>query len=160
MNLGFSQVKLSHESKVSLPTIQNIEALKTNPSIEILEKLLTALGVEFKLHAIPFDIDKAILLGVPLTSSTKNKVEILNPSGTLLKQEARKWNYAFQEKTFNEREEIAIISFLLALKDHYPSFYNEEILTPIFENKINSQRSNGKITKLRRISINNLSKYL
>jgi len=36
---GYSQVRLAQESGVSLPTIQNIEAQKANPTIDILEKI-------------------------------------------------------------------------------------------------------------------------
>lgn len=158
-NLGFSQVKLAHESKVSLPTIQNIEVHKANPTIDVLEKLFLALRIEFKLQPIKFDLEKAIALGVPLTSSLK-KVDVFKPSGPMLKQEVRKWPYAFQEKTLNERDELAMIAFLIAIKNHYPTFYNEEICCPIFEKKIKEKKVSGKIIKLRRMALNTLSKYL
>lgn len=158
-NLGFSQVKLAHESKVSLPTIQNIDAKKANPTIDVLEKLFLALGMEFKLQPIKFDLEKAITLGVPLVSSLK-KIEVHKPSSTMLKQEARKWIYALEEKTLNERDELAMIAFLVAIKDHYPTFYNEEVTCHIFEKKIKEKKTSGKIIKLRRIALNTLSKYL
>ena len=159
ISLGFSQVKLSHESRVSLPTIQNIEAHKANPTIDILEKLATALGIELKLEPIPFDIEIATALGVPLTNTTTpSKIIVIN--STSLKYEARKWHHALKQNALNEREEIALISFLTALKDHYPTFYKNEILGPVFEKKIKENRSSGKLIKLRRIALGNLSKYL
>lgn len=162
MNLGFSQVKLAQESKVSLPTIQNIEAQKANPTIDVLEKLFLALGIEFIVQPIQFNVENAIALGVPLTSALKKqkKNEAPKPSSTILKKETRKWQYALFENSLSEREELAIISFLVAIKDHYPRFYNEEIICPIFEKKIKEQRACGKVIKLRRICLNGLSKYL
>lgn len=152
-------MKLAHESKVSLPTIQNIEAKNANPTIDVLEKLFFTLGLELILHPIQFDVEKAIALGVPLISSLKN-FDVFKPSSTILKQEVRKWHYAFEGSSLSEREELAIVSFLVAIKDHYPTFYNDEIICPVFEKKIEEKRTLGKVIKLRRMSLNNLSKYL
>ena len=58
------------------------------------------------------------------------------------------------------REELAVIAFIMALKDHYTDFYNREIAAPIFDNKIERERHNGHVLKLRRISIAAMSKYL
>lgn len=142
-----------------MPTIQNIEAHKANPTIDVLEKLFLCLGVELKLNPIKFDVEKAIALGVPLISSLE-KLPMPRPTSSMLKQEARKWHYALAEGAISEREQLAIVSFLIAIKDHYPTFYNEEIICPVFEKKIIELRTLGKVIKLRRISLNNLSKYL
>jgi transcriptional regulator with XRE-family HTH domain len=159
ISLGFSQVKLAHESKVSLPTIQNIEANKANPTIDVLEKLAIALGLELKFQPIPFDIERAIALGVPLINTTSpSRIIVVN--ATSLKNEARKWHHTLKLNALKEREEMALISFLTAMKDHYPTFYQNEIVCPLFEKKIKEMRSSGKVIKLRRMALSNLSKYL
>jgi transcriptional regulator with XRE-family HTH domain len=66
---GLSQVELASLSGVSLPTIQNIEAQKANPSLEILEKLFGCLGIEIKAQLQPLNYGIAIALGVPLTGT-------------------------------------------------------------------------------------------
>jgi transcriptional regulator with XRE-family HTH domain len=157
-SMRFSQARLSQESKVSLPTIQNIEANKANPTLDILEKLLLPLGVEFKLSPIPFDVNRAIALGVPLSEST-SKVDIVVSASTL-KLEARKWHRAFEMHSLSEREELSLVSFLMALKGHYPSFYEDEIKSPIFEQKISHYKTSGKVIKLRRMALAQMSKYL
>jgi len=157
--MGFSQVKLASESNVSLPTIQNIEAGKANPSVDILEKLLGALGLELKLTPIEFDIDKAIALGVPLTSITE-KPSLIPITDRTLKYECRKWHHAFENHVLNEREEMALIGFLMAIKDHYPEFYRNEVSCPLFEKKLKENRTLGKVIKLRRIALANVSRYL
>ena len=156
LNLGLTQFELAAQSGVSLPTIQNIEAGKANPSLDVLEKLLEALGLKLKIDYPEVDIEMAIILGVPLSAKSGVKV---SPTKELLKREVRKWTYSFNHSTFTEREELAFVSFLWALKDHWPSFYTE-IECPIFEEKISKLKIKGHVIKLRRIAISNLSKYL
>jgi transcriptional regulator with XRE-family HTH domain len=158
-NLGISQVKLAYESKVSLPTIQNIEAQKANPTLDVLEKLFQTLGLELVVRPIPINIELAIALGVPLTSSVALNTHF-TPSKSALITEAKKWNYALIDPHLSEREKLAIISLIMALKDHYPTFYHQEICFPTFEEKIAEHRANSSVIKLRRISLSNLSKYL
>jgi hypothetical protein len=60
---------------------------------------------------------------------------------------------------FNEREEEAVIAFLKGLKDHYPEF-SQKISIKNLESKIQKLEKSGKIIKLRRIALSNMSKYL
>ena len=156
LSLGLTQFQLASQSGVSLPTIQNIEAGKANPSLDVLEKLLEGLGLKLKIDFPDVDVEMAIILGVPLSARSGVKV---SPTKELLKREVRKWTYSLNHSTFTEREELAFVSFLCAVKDHWPSFYTE-IKCPIFEEKINNLKNNGHLIKLRRIAISNLSKYL
>lgn len=157
--LGYSQVRLANESKISLPTIQNIEAEKANPSLDILEKLFLALGIELTIKPLAFDAEKAILLGVPLTSRVNNK-SLIRPTINMLKEEAIKWNHALLGNSISERERLALIGFLMSVKDHFPTYYNREICFPVFEKQINLLRGDGRVIKLRRISLSTVSKFL
>ena len=154
---GLSQVKLAHESGVSLPTIQNIEAGKANPTIEVLEKLGQALGFELQFLSSSFDPDRAAAFGVPISGGKKIKLEINKNS---LKTEARLWLRNLLEKKFSEREEFSIAAFLKAIHDHYPSYYRKEISNPTFDSFIEKYRSDGRVIKLRRIALANVSGYL
>jgi transcriptional regulator with XRE-family HTH domain len=155
---GYSQVKLSHESQVSLPTIQNIEAGKANPTIDVLVRLTKVFGLSIKIEPQPFDIEKAIALGVPLASMSKTSSPPMVNS-KILKQEVKSWHHPLLANSLAEREEVAMVSFIIALKDHYASFY-DEIKSPIFEQKIKEYGYCGKVIKLRRMALSNLSKYL
>lgn len=156
-DLGLTQVEFAVQSGISLPTLQNIEAGKANPSLDILQKILTTLGMELRAQAPTFDIDKAVLLGVPLVIN--RTVISSRPTKAMLRLEARKWVHYFKNNIFSEREQHAIVSFLCALKDHWPTDF-KEIDCPIFAKKIKLFKNNGHVIKLRRISISNLSKYL
>ena len=155
---GWSQVKLAHESGVSLPTIQNIEADKANPTIEVLEKLLKALGLEIQIFSSPFNSERASSFGVPLSSS-QAKTRI-NVNKNTLKTETRQWLQNLNEKKLSEREELSVIAFLRGIHDHYPSYYRNEISTPLFDEKIRKYQKDGRVIKLRRIALANMSHYL
>jgi transcriptional regulator with XRE-family HTH domain len=47
--LGLTQMRLAIQAGVSLPTIQNLEAKKGNPTIGLLEKISTALGCSLEM---------------------------------------------------------------------------------------------------------------
>lgn len=150
-------MELATQSGISLPTIQNIESGKANPSLDILTRVLHVLGLEIKVSAPGFQAETAILLGVPL--STNQLTTLIKPSRSRLVIEARKWAHYFRENVFSEREALAMTSFLCALKDHWPSIYHE-IECPLFNKLISISRNNGHLIKLRRIAVANLSRYL
>jgi transcriptional regulator with XRE-family HTH domain len=156
-DLGFTQMELATKSGISLPTIQNIEAGKANPSLDVLLKILSVLGLEIKVSAQPYQAERIIFLGVPLSSSQTRSY--LKPTRDLLISEVTKWAHYFKENVFSEREALAVTSFLCAIKDYWPTIYNE-IECPIFEKQINASRYNGHLIKLRRMAIANLSIYL
>ncbi len=157
VDLGLTQMELAIKSGISLPTIQNIESGKANPSLDILTRILHVLGLEIKVSAPDFQLEKAILLGVPLSSNQSNSV--IKPSRDMLCLEARKWAHYFRENIFSERESLAMTSFLCAIKDYWPTIYIE-IECPIFDRQIETSRNNGHLIKLRRMAIASLSTYL
>lgn len=157
-NFGLSQVKLAHESGVSLPTIQNIEANKANPTFEVLGKLLAALGLRIQICSTPFDADRATEIGVPLFSEYAKIRKEVNQS--VLKQEIRKWLPNLLENRLMERQELAVVAFLKAIQDHYPTFYRKEISNPVFEQKLKKYANDGRMIKLRRVALANISEYL
>ena len=156
-DLGLTQMELATKSGISLPTIQNIESGKANPSLDILTRILNVLGLEIKVSAPVFQMEKAILLGVPLSSNQSTSV--IKPSREMLCLEVRKWAHYFRENIFSDRESLAMTSFLCAIKDNWPTIYRE-IECPIFDKQIETSRNNGQLIKLRRIAIATLSTYL
>jgi transcriptional regulator with XRE-family HTH domain len=157
--IGLSQVELAALSGVSLPTIQNIEANKANPSLDVLEKLLSCFGIELRTQLQALDYSKAISLGVPLFDSNFDQDKII-PSVFLLFQESKKWSLLLSHSMLNEREEEAIVAFVYAINSHYPKFYKQKIRTKIFDEKIETFKSVGRVIKLRRIALVNLSRFL
>jgi transcriptional regulator with XRE-family HTH domain len=111
----WSQVKLANESGVSLPTIQNIESGKANPTLEVLEKLFTVFGLEIRISSPLFNAERAAAFGVPFSVSYSDH-EVMVTKNTL-KLEARKWFLHLKEKQVSERDEFALVAFLKGVKD-------------------------------------------
>ncbi len=152
-----SQVELAQESGVSLPTIQKIESGQGNPTLEVMEKIFSVLGLQLQVHCPEVSIDRAIAFGVPLTGK-KDPSVILNKN--TLRMESRKWIQQWTSGKFNEREEDALIAFYLALKNHFPDFYHQSIATPAIEKLLNTKSIDGRIIKLYRIALSSVSLYL
>ena len=152
-----SQVELAQESGVSLPTIQKIESGQANPTLDVMEKIFSVLGLQLQVHCPEVSIDRAIAFGVPLTGK-KDPSVILNKN--TLRMEVRKWIQQWTSGKFNEREEDALIAFFLALKNHFPDFYLQSIVTPAIEKALKTKVNDGRIIKLYRIALSNVSHYL
>lgn len=155
--VGYSQVRLAQESGVSLPTIQNIEAKKANPTIDILEKIFLALGLKLTIAVPIFDVDLAIALGVPLSGEGVN---LKKANKLSLAKESRRWIHLFSTNQLNERESEALAAFLMAIHDHYATFYTHALSCPIFDQKIKAGRKNPRHIKLRRMALAQVSRYL
>jgi transcriptional regulator with XRE-family HTH domain len=158
LNYRLSQVKLSHESGVSLPTIQNIEAGKANPTVEVLERLLSSFGLQFQVAIPEFDSERASAFGVPLVAYSSKSVVLVNKD--TLRIETRKWHQLLLVKKLPEREVVSVIAFLKGLKEHYYQYYEKEIATPLFDQMIEAHSGDGRVIKLRRIALANMSQYL
>lgn len=161
--LGVSQVKLAQLSGVSLPTIQNIEAGKSNLSLALLEKLLLALNLRIQIFSQQIDWTKAIQLGIPITTDKslkkisikdyQNELDIFLNSLPVNKieygEDARAWE--------------ALTSYLWAFHDHYPKVFKS--LTSYKKTKkiLDFNLKNlevSRLIKLRRISLATLSSIL
>ena len=159
-SFGYSQVQLAHLSQVSLPTIQNVEAQKANLTIETLEKLLLPLGnLQVKISPPPFRYSLAIKLGAPLTSKGSEDFPG-KPTPELLVSEAKSWVVLFSLRLLSEREKQSLTALLMAIRSHYPSFYNESLNFPIFESMMKTNFKNGKVVKLKRLALHKVSSYL
>jgi putative transcriptional regulator len=159
---GWSQVKLAQECQVSLPTIQNIEAEKANPTLDIISKILSSLGLDIRIEPKEFNVGLAIDLGVPLSDIPNEGILLTQSVQTPdnLAKEASYWIQLFKFKKFQPREEEAVVSLLMAVKDHYPKYYQQRLQCDLFEQKIQEHRKNGKCIKLRRLSLAEISQYL
>ncbi|MBU6153098.1 MAG: helix-turn-helix domain-containing protein [Bdellovibrionales bacterium] len=152
-----SQVELAQESGVSLPTIQKIESGQGNPTLEVLEKIFSALGLRVHLNSEEFNVSRAISLGAPLTGKKDPKV---TPSKAALRIESRKWIHQVLGGQLSERDEAAIWAVLLALKTHFPKVYSEFIASREMEDGLKEKSGDGKIIKLYRMALSEVSRYL
>src|SRR5437868_5975395 len=72
--LGYSQVELAALSGVSLPTLQNIEAGKGNPSLDTINLLFKSLELRLTHTVEPADWDLLAACGLALTPLHQTKI--------------------------------------------------------------------------------------
>jgi transcriptional regulator with XRE-family HTH domain len=157
-----TQVELAYRSRVSLPTIQQLERGKSNPSWDTLEKLGRVLQFQISLQPPAIDWESWAELGVPLlahagqenrNSSTPSQQRarlesLLDPTLIALSFEAK------------EREREAFEGFLLALALDYPeTFQTLKKRHRLLEHFLPKELS-GRHIKLKRIATSVLCTYL
>ncbi|HPI40033.1 MAG TPA: helix-turn-helix transcriptional regulator [Pseudobdellovibrionaceae bacterium] len=158
LNHGWTQVELAQKCGVSVATIQNAEAGKANLELGTLKKILKVFNKKILFVNNQFDIEKQkqnwASIGVPLmyegstfVPTQEQLVSCLNSSFIWEKQNHLK-----------ERELFAMIGFLSALYDHYPSLFTQ--LNPELNDWFNQNREKYLKPNLRRISLSNLGAYL
>lgn len=155
--MGLTQVQLSALSGVSLPTIQNIEAGKGNPSYEVLVALLKSLGLELRFERQGVDWEYLITLGLPLASSTSKQGGILDISQSMT--QIRQACLEATEKR-DSRTTEALCAFLLAIKRHYPSWFTAHLAGIPLVTQVLEIPLTGRIIKLSRQALERISKWL
>jgi len=157
--MGLTQGSLASASGVSLPTIQNLEAGKGNPSLQVLVPLLRSLGLEMELRHSPYDWDRLADLGAPLEERAKTAPS--PRSLTLLIQNMKL--AAVELKSHPEgrnRHQEALQALLIALRDHFPAVYAKHCASSRLLVALTQVPLNGKIIKLRRQALARLVEYL
>lgn len=161
--LNLTQFDLARLSTVSLPTIQNIEAGKGNPSFETLTCLLKTLNLEIVINVRPCDWNILSMLGLPIMSgngpksSTKERnskmlMHHLGPACLELKMGKNVNNY--------KRKKESVQATILAIKHHYPKLLERETENLKLLLEFLPKKINGRHIKLRRQALSVLSSYL
>jgi transcriptional regulator with XRE-family HTH domain len=157
--LGISQGTLAARAKVSLPTVQQLEAGKGNHSVETLRALFSELGLEIYIKPHLADWNFLARCGVPLLPEKKSHERV-----------SREWflkelRIAFVELDSSagdpevDRKRDAIHATLLALMLHYPKVY-KEVRRSEYVKQIDFKNLPGRLIKLKRIAVDGLSHFL
>jgi transcriptional regulator with XRE-family HTH domain len=158
---GLSQVELSHLSGISLPTIQNVEAGRANPSLSILESLLAPLGLMIDIQSRKADWDALAALGLPLSAVKPKKVR---PGAELLLANLRLAALELAggagRDGESERKREALGALLLALKLQFPRFFKKHIAPSPSIARMLPRSIDGRMIKLKRLAERRLSEYL
>ena len=153
--LGLTQMELAQSAGVALPTLQTLEAGRSNPSIDTLRNLGRVLGLNLEVRPKNCDWDRLVELGLPLASDLKKKRRGIATPDTLL-HEVR---LALLEPAPTVRHEDALIGLLVALSEYYPTFF----LKKLGRNKKVTrllQRVQGRHIKLKRLALHTIASYL
>ncbi len=158
LRLGMSQQELVQSSSVSLATLQNIESLRANPSIENLERILNALGLTLITKSVSYQWERLAFMGAALLVSEKQLESLQLPlSADQLLKEIRLASFDLEQNTSSRKKE-AFQGLLLALHNHYPSLL-KRIKSKTTQAYLPSKIT-GRLIKFRRISLERLSQYL
>jgi transcriptional regulator with XRE-family HTH domain len=160
--LGISQVSLAQNARVSLPTIQNLEAGKANLSWELLQRVLLALGMVWNFDEAEINWNLLAFQGLPITlkadkrEQRKNKVQFIKDE---FEMELRKAVIGLiQQPNAEAREWDALVAYLWALRDHFPSIYRRicghlDIAPYLTPSKV------GRLIKLRRLALSQMEAF-
>jgi len=139
-------------SGVSVPFIQQVESGRANPSVNTASALLSSLGLAFQITSLPPDWKVLSKLGVPIAEQPK-QIEWHGKKSEVSLRMA--YSFVLKNKNF-VREREAIESYLIAIRDHYPTFFRRfKDLAPDLPKTLS-----GRLIKLRRISLGYLGKVL
>ena len=171
--LGITQSELSHLSKVSLPTIQNIESGKGNPSLSTLEDLLVPLGRTLHLKLLKLqkaDWNVLAVCGAPLMVEKPTKMkptrEQLVSTLRMACLELTKASSLDQisdqtpyQQPDMQRKTESVAALLWAIQAHYPTFFANHFNLPLFK-RLLPLKPTGRHIKLKRQALATLSTYL
>jgi transcriptional regulator with XRE-family HTH domain len=152
---GLSQQKLAQNAGVSLATIQNLEAGKGNPELFTIQSIANALSLELELNQKEVKSEELVELGVPLLSK-EERIPLRRGSAHLAERISHLGSGLINLRP-QSREGIALVSYLCALQDHYPSIWNR--LGPEVKSWLSINTKNVS-PKLRRLSLTTLGKIL
>lgn len=166
LDWGLSQVELAQASGVSLPTIQNIESGKANPSLSTLGALLGALELEIAFYPKSADWDLLAECGAPLASS-KMSAPSHKRSGNRITGEilVRTLTVTCRELSENpklpdrDRKSEAVQALVFAVRSHFPTFFKKRCSSKWIQSYL-PEKPSGRLIKLKRVAAAKLAEYL
>ncbi len=158
--LGLTQMQLAIQAGVSLPTIQNLEAKKGNPTIGLLEKISTVLG--YSLEVVSNEPDWGLLQRAGLPFETEEGGGEGMPSKRDLAQHLfRAVDYLMKHPSSKiDRLKEATAALIWAIEHYYRTFYLYNLKDPKIDLFLEKNPMQGRILKLMRIAVSDLSKIL
>lgn len=164
---GMAQAALANAAGVSLPTVQNLEAGKGNPSVQTLEALFEVLGLRLEMVPACADWDLLARMGVPIsTSGLRQDSGQSRFSSRQLADQLRLAAFEFQEgedprdPPDRARKRESLEATLLALQSHFPSFFEDHVRgCPVLEQRV-PRVPEARHIKLRRVALAGLARYL
>lgn len=164
--LGLTQTELAHRSGLSLPTIQNLEAGRANPTQATLDAVLGVLGLEVRVGPRRADWDRLARCGAPLLLTGREgsvRETSFRPTPGSLLEELRTACLELRDhrdQEGQERRRDAVQGLLLALRVHFPSFFQEHVAgVPLYQDHL-SAPVDGRTVRLAREAVAVLAEYL
>ncbi len=157
--LGLSQVALAAAAGVSLATVQNVEAGRSNPALGTLRSLLLPLGLDLEVVPAAADWDALADHGLPLAARRRPRVIPVEATLPGLVRRAAA-EVSRTPAVDGERRRDALMALLLALRIHYPRLYQRWFGRSAWLRALTPDEPSGRIIKLARIARAALAEYL
>jgi transcriptional regulator with XRE-family HTH domain len=157
--LGLTQTELAHLSGVSLPTIQNLEKGRGNPSLSILEPIGRVLGIDLRFEIHKTDWSQLIAAGVPLMGQENVSHGQINLENMLCELRLACVE-VFENAQIDPRNKEALSAFLIAIKSHYPAFYKKKLARCPAARELTSVEVTGRMIELKRLALARVSEIL
>ena len=155
---GYSQVVLAAKANISLPTIQNLEAGKANPTLDILRRLEKSLAISVEIQSQEPDWGYLVQFGLPYvihSAVSKKKPFSYNQYAAEI---LRAVNYI--KKSDEGRLKEALAALLFALQQHYPTYFEYCLSSHSVHSFLKKIPSSGRLIKLKRIALAKISKVI
>lgn len=163
ISVGLSQQKLAEKAGLSIATIQNLEAGKGNPTLEVVESLSNILNFNIEFLPQKTDWESLCYYGLGLASEDDQ----------MIKSKKLRNKYKLKELLISacleiknskvivdkSRYVVSVESLIFAIKNHYSKFFSENLNLPIIKEFLPKELT-GKHLKLYRYSKNILGLYL
>jgi transcriptional regulator with XRE-family HTH domain len=169
---GLTQTNLASRSGVSLPTIQNVETGRANPTLTTLNALLEALGLELSSGPRRADWDELALCGAPLMVGEELadsrgdltvREQLHGPTPDLLLTSLRDACLELREQSGTPdpgRRREAVQALLVAIRSHFPRFFGDHLAGADLYEPYLSEPITGRVIKLVREAVAALAGYL
>ena len=176
-NQGLTQSELAYRSRVSLPTIQNIETGKANPTVSTLTAVLGVLGLELVMEPRRADWTLLARCGAPLMvreemvcdggqAGAEPYVDDTAPvpptADELLRgiRDACRELRDMSDSESSERRREAVQALILALQIHFPTVFNRHLAGGELYREFISAPITGRIIRAVRETVPVLASYL
>lgn len=157
---GYTQVKLSAVTNVSLPTIQNLEAGKANPTLTLLERIKGPLEILVDIRSGEPDWKFLQAYGLPLETAETSKNAKSSPFSYFRFSKELLCAVDYVSLSHEERLKEAVGALLSTLQTHYPTFFGYGLAEPKVLKFIDTLKKTGRLIKLKRLALAKISKIM
>lgn len=156
-----TQVELASMTHISLPTLQNIEGGKANPSLHTLEQIFSFFGLDLTFSQKEIDWELLSFWGLPLLqrSNVNRQLGSVREFTHLIKLACNSL-LTDKDQSDYKRKLDATQALLIAIQEHYPSTFRRYLEKSKVTNDILPKQIDERLIKLKRIALSFLSEKL
>ena|SRR3989338_6913916 len=156
--MGYTQMKLATLAGVSLPTIQNLELGKGNPTLEILKKIGVSLNTSFQWTSQEPQWELLEKCGLPIhLVSSKDKTKI---TPFELAAQLKLAIHLCTQKHIEERLKEAVAALTWAIQHYYPTYYSYCLESRETKSLLEKYPLKGRISKLMKLAASGIAGIL